>query len=90
MDIAEVDFNRREANCAKGIRDCDTRMRIGSRIDDNGIRPVTRIVNLVDQNTLMVALLNPYFAANPLTFLHDELIKLIKRDGAVDIRFTRA
>jgi hypothetical protein len=44
------------------------------RIDDNGIRPVTRIMNLVDQNTLMVALLNPDFTANALAFLHDELI----------------
>jgi hypothetical protein len=52
--------------------------------------PVTRIMNLVDQDTLMVALLNPDFTANPLALQNDELIKLIKRNGAIDIGFPRA
>ena len=87
MHIAKMYFYGWKANCAQGICDRNTGVCVSPCIDDDGISPVTRIVDLVNQHTFVVALLDSHLTANPLAFLHNQLVELVKGHRAVDIWF---
>ena len=45
VHVGEVNLNYWNINSGQGIPDCDTRMRVSRRINDNAIRPIEIIAN---------------------------------------------
>ena len=56
VHVGEMDLNYWEINSGQSIPDCNTRMRISCRIDDNTIRPVDIVPNERDDCTFGISL----------------------------------
>ena len=56
VHVGEVNLNNRDVNSGQGIPDCDTRVRVSRRVDDNAMRPVNVIPNEGDNFTFGICL----------------------------------
>ena len=56
MHVGEVDLNDGKIHSGQGIPNCDTRVRISRRIDDNAIRPVNVVPDKRDDCTFGIIL----------------------------------
>ena len=83
-----MDFYHRDSTTANGIAQCDRRVCESSRIEYDGLSPITNgSMKCINEDTLVVRLQAGKVDAAGLRPLHQGFIYLVESDPSVDLRF---
>ena len=91
FDGADVDLDGGDGDGLEGVEDCDARVRVGSRIDDDAVDLAVGLLDLVDDAALVVGLEHlDLVKALRSTCLLADLDQAVVVVAAVDARLSNA
>ena len=85
-DVADVDFDGRNADGAQGVGDGDAGVGVGGRVDDDAVARSQRLLDTVDDRALVVALEELTAHASALAVGADQFFQIGQRFMSVDFR----
>ena len=85
VDVGEVNFDHRQRHGAKRIVDGDRGVRIGARVDDDGVETAQRLLDPGDQFAFDIGLLAGDLETERLAFGNRHLLDVGKRLRAVGL-----
>ena len=88
MDIREMHFNGRDTRAGNRIPESHTRMRVGSRVEDDHIRLAPGLLNPSHQFAFQICLPEIDRCSLLACHLADHLLDVRQRGPAIDFRFT--